>query len=202
MFYDYGMYSIYTTEGLVLKSFQTAEAGCSYTILTRDFGLIRADAQGVRKLHSKLRYSLQDFSLVQLALVRGKEKWRITNTVLIRNVFADLRGEVSARVFLARVGALIGRLLAGEEKNEQLFEYVKSAVIFLAENHPQGVVLQNTEYLLVLRILHSLGYIGSSPDWSVFTSSPMFEIDLLMKIGESKRQAIMTINKSLKESHL
>src|SRR3989344_6123618 len=111
------MHSIYSTEGFILKSVSSGEAGRFYTVLTRDFGLIRSEAQGVRKLDSKLRYSLQDFSLVELSLVLGREKWRIVSVALIKNVSADLRGDISSRAILSRIASLIGRLLTGEEKN-------------------------------------------------------------------------------------
>lgn len=202
MFYDLAMYSMYTTESFILKNIASGEADRIYTILTRDLGLVRGYAQGIRKLDSKLRYCLQNFSLAELSLVRGKDRWRITNAALIKNVSADLREEAAARAILGRVAALVFRLVPGEGKNELLYEHFKSAVLFLSNVHPSGPVLQNVEYLLVLRILHSLGYLGASPDWSIFTASPTFETDLLMRIEESKRQAIGTINKSLKASHL
>ena len=164
--------------------------------------MIRSEAQGVRKLDSKLRYSLQDFSLVELSLVLGREKWRIVSVALIKNVSADLRGDISSRAILSRIASLIGRLLTGEEKNEKLFEHVKNGLMFITERHPVGKVLQNFEYLLVLRILHSLGYLGSSPDWSTFTKSPSFDTELLVRMEESKRQAIAAINHSLKATHL
>jgi DNA repair protein RecO len=195
------MYLIYSTEGLILRNVARGEADRFYTILTREFGLIRAEGRGVRKLDSKLRYALQDFSLVQLSLVRGREKWRIASVSLMRNVFADLGGQ-AAQAILARAALLVCRLVRGEEKNERLYEHFKNAVLFLADTRPTGAVLQNTEYLLVLRILHSLGYLGAAPDWSAFTSSPIFETELLLRMEASKRQAIITINKSLKESHL
>ncbi|HEY9584356.1 MAG TPA: recombination protein O N-terminal domain-containing protein [Candidatus Paceibacterota bacterium] len=196
------MYQIYTTEGFILRTSVFGETDCFYSILTRDFGFIRAEAKGVRKLNGKLRYFLSDFSLVELSLVKGREKWRITSANSNRNIFFELRGDKQAQIFLARVSGLLIRLLNGEEKNGRLFEHVRNAALFLAENRPSGAVLQSLEYLLVLRILYSLGYLGSSPDWSVFTSSALFETGLLMKIEESKRQAIRSINQSLKESHL
>lgn len=196
------MYNIYSTEGFILKSAAKSEADKFFAILTREFGLIMADGRGVRKLDSKLRYALQDFSLVDLSLVRGKEKWRITNAVLVKNVSANLRGSEVARAILARAASLIFRLVHGEEKNEALYEYCKNAALFFADKRPAGLILQNTEYLLMLRILYALGYLGNAPDWSAFTASPIFETELILRMEESKRRAIATINRSLKESHL
>lgn len=196
------MYKIYSTEGFIFRSAERGEADCSYIILTKDFGLIRAEGKGVRKLESKLRYFLQDFSLINLSLVRGRGKWRITSGSLIKNIFSDLRAETDILALVSRVVALISRLVQGEEKNDPLFEHFKSAVLFLSGIRPHGMTLKNTEYLFVLRILHSLGYLGSVPDLSAFTASAMFESELLIKMEELKHQAIFTINKSLKESHL
>lgn len=196
------MHNIYSSYGFILKNVAYGEAGRFYTIFTKDFGLIKAEAQGVRKLDSKLRYALSVFSLVELSFVLGRGNWRITNAVLIKNLSADLRGNAEALAIVARVSALLIRLLTGEEKNERLFKHLENAFIFLSDNNQNNLVLRNAEYLLVLRILHSLGYLGDSPDWRTFTSSPIFETELLMRMEESKRQAILAINQSLRESHL
>ncbi len=196
------MHNIYVTEGIVLKSFGSGEADKFFIILTRDFGLIKAEAKGVRKSDSKLRYSLSDFSLAEFSFVKGREKWRVANAVSAQNFFYDLRGIASIQQILARVSMIIGRLVHGEEKNEILYEHVKNAFLFLAEVRPEGEFLESVEHLLMLRILHSLGYLGSSPNWGIFTSNCFFEEDLLMKMKISRREAIFAINKSLQESHL
>ncbi len=197
------MYQIYNTEGLILRSFSFGEADGSYLILTKDFGLIRAEARGIRKLDSKLRCFLQDFSLALFSFVRGKEKWRITTVSKHRNFFADLSGRLEERVVLIRIALLISRLVKGEEKNQELFEHVKDAFDFLAnKTFPDILFLRNIECLAVLRILHSLGYVGSTPDLDFFIANRFFGPDLIMKIGKIRPKVIQTINSSLKESHL
>src|ERR1035437_5747826 len=73
------MHHIYHTEGIILGSRNFSEAGRYYSIFTRDLGMISASAQGVRKMSSKLRYVLQDYSYVKVDLVRGKDFWRLTS---------------------------------------------------------------------------------------------------------------------------
>ncbi len=73
------MHHIYHTEGIILGSKAYGEAGKCYYIFTKDLGMIFASAQGVRKISSKLRYVLQDFSYIKLDLVRGKDFWRLTS---------------------------------------------------------------------------------------------------------------------------
>ncbi len=196
------MYSIYTTEGIILSATYSKEADRVYRIFTKEFGLILAEAKGVRKIDSKLRYSLQLFSLADFSLVRGKDKWRITSASLKKNIFFDLNGYKDCRAIFCRVASLILRLIHGEEKNELLFEYLKKSAEFLIEKKPADAVLQSFEYLSVLRVLHALGYLGDTAFWRAFLDNPSFEEELLSKISLNKKEAISAINKSIKESHL
>lgn len=89
------MYNIYNTDGIILKSFNIGEADKFFLIFTRELGLIEAIAQGIRKIESKNRYGLQDFSVSNISLVRGREVWRITNIIPQENLFSVFNGEDS-----------------------------------------------------------------------------------------------------------
>src|SRR5947207_241148 len=106
---------IYQTDGFILASFDRGEANRYFHIFTRDLGMIQATAQGVRLIESKLRYSLQDYSLSHLSLVRGKDVWRITSASKLFNLHEEF-GREQFTVF-ARVFSLLRRLIAGEAKN-------------------------------------------------------------------------------------
>lgn len=131
-------YHIYTTKGIVLSARPLREADRVYSILTRDFGLIRASATGVRKEASKLRGSLEPFILANISLVRGKEFWRITSAEPLR--------PIPATAGIGRPLALLERLVQGEAAHPELFEIV--------EKH-----LFSEETTLVAHLLHHLGYL-------------------------------------------
>ena len=131
-------YHIYTTKGLVLSARPLREADRVYSILTRDFGLIRASATGVRKEASKLRGSLEPFIISNISLVRGKEYWRITSAEPVQRV--------AAAPTLARPLALLQRLVQGEAPHFELFDAV--------EAH-----LASDETTLAAHILYHLGYL-------------------------------------------
>lgn len=135
-------YAIYSTRGWILGSAPTGEASKIYILYTEDFGLIRAKAQSVRLITSKLRYSLEDYSYCNFSLVRGKELWRLTGA-------QKLDGEVKEPLVRARVLNLVRRLVQGEEKNEKLF----AALALLAGDS----VL--SEVGILSRVLSALGYI-------------------------------------------
>ena len=193
------MHTIYTTEGFILKSANFGEANKYFFIFTRDFGLIKAAAQGVRHLKSKLRYGLEDFSLAQISIVRGREIWRLTSAekkLIIKNV--------DKLQILSRFFALLLRLLHGEEKNDLLFSIIKEGMNFLAQDEIElnSETLASFECIMALRILSSLGYIGKLADFDQFISSPYFTPKLIADMSTLKNKAILEINKSLKETHL
>src|SRR3989344_531684 len=114
-------YHIYTTRGVVLSSRSLREADRVYSILTRDLGLIRATALGVRKEESKLRGHIEPLSLSTISLVRGKEYWRLTSADSIKNI------PVSPN--FSKPFSLIETLVQGEDPNQELFDAVEEEII-------------------------------------------------------------------------
>src|SRR5678810_1294690 len=110
-------YHIYTTKGLVLSARPVREADRTYAILTRDLGLVRASATGVRKESSKLRGALEPFVISNISLVRGKEYWRITSAEVLR--------PIPAEAGIGRPLALLERLVAREAAHPKLFDTIE-----------------------------------------------------------------------------
>ena len=192
---------IYNTEGYVLESSPTGEANKMFSIFTRELGMVRAAAQGVRLQKSKLRFSLQDFTHVQLSLVRGKDIWRITNAKGEENLYLEHSHNKAAIKVIAHIFLLVRRLVRGEEKNEELFDILFQAFRFLKSTELTPDQNSAFECILVLQILHNLGYGGSSAELSLFITTPM-SIELLEKMGSVKKIAYQEINRSLKETQL
>ena len=190
-------HNIYNTDGFILKSANFGEANKYFFIFTEDFGLVKAAAQGVRLLQSKLRYSLEDFSFTRISFVRGREIWRITSAEKKFTV-----KEPEKFLLLSRIFSLLLRLLHGEEKNLELFQSLKEGIDFLIKSELTESELSNFECILALRILSALGYIGKLQDFDQFVSSPYFTVELILAMSALKSKAISEINKSLKETHL
>jgi len=141
-------YHIYTTRGLVLSERPMREADRIYTILTRDLGLIRATATGVRKEASKVRGNIEPVSLSSISLVRGREYWRITSAEFIRNI--------SSTLFVARPLLLLEKLVQGEAPHPELFDVVEENLL---ASKPHN---EMSEISLVSQILQHLGYLKKS----------------------------------------
>ena len=193
------MHHIYHTEGIILGSKNYGEAGKYYAIFTRDLGMINASAQGIRKISSKLRFVLQDFSYVKVDLVRGKDFWRITSASKKNKLENVLKNSFNVEIF-ANIGRLLKRLLAGEYPNQILFADLLNGLYFL-EKSKNIDESQNIEIIIVLRVLNNLGYIGKNEMLKNITKSP-YEDSLIFEASSSRTQILSEINKAIHETHL
>jgi DNA repair protein RecO len=193
------MHHIYHTEGLILGSKNSGEAGKYYSIFTRDLGMIYASASGVRKMSSKLRFVLQDFSYVKVDLVQGRDFWRVTSASKTNKLEQISKNKETFEVF-SNIANLLKRLLAGVEPNESLFIDLINGLSILEKIETKGD-LSNIEVIIVLRILHNLGYIGGGEKLQSLVKSP-FEQDLIFEVSKSRTELLRQINKALKETHL
>lgn len=193
------MHHIYHTEGIILGSKNYGETGKYYSIFTRDLGMIYASAQGVRKISSKLRFILQDFSYIRVDFVQGKDFWRVTSASKTNKLEQLSKNVDTLRVF-SNIAKLLKRLLAGVESNHVLFlDLIKGLSILEKEEKKEN--LQHIEAIIVLRILNNLGYIGGDEVLQDLIKSP-FEEDLIFEVSKSRPQVLNHINKALKETHL
>lgn len=193
------MHHIYHTEGIILGSRNSGEAGKYYYIFTRDLGMIHASAQGVRKMSSKLRFVLQDFAYVKIDLVAGQNIFRITSASKT-NRLEQITKKPEILEVLFNISRLLRRLLAGVEPNEVLFDDVIQGLSILEKTENQED-LRNIEAVMVLRIVNNLGYIGGSDVLKNFVKSP-FEESIIFEAAKSRVHILREINKALRETHL
>ncbi|MFA6430676.1 MAG: recombination protein O N-terminal domain-containing protein [Candidatus Paceibacterota bacterium] len=194
------MHHIYTTEAILIKSVPIGEANRLYFLLTKDLGLIKATAQSVRSPKSKLNGHLQVFCLVKISVVKGKDIWRITSVEsILQNGLIRHAGKLSV---LHNISKLFLRLVHGEEKNEELFECIKSAYIICRDADLSHEELRLAEVLTVLRMMHFLGYIKKTEGLSAFSEKVNLTPEILENFSKNKKQAILEINNALKETHL
>lgn len=194
------MHTIYTTPAYILKTKPFNEADKLIIIFTRDLGLLVSTAQGIRYEKSKLRFALQDFSKANISLVQGKAIWRITNAEVEENLFSEL--EKDKFNLIARVFALLERLVQGEEVNPELFTIIDNGIKYLKEVRLEEGSLIDIECVWVLRILNNLGYIGGNKNLGFFTMENSWDNDLIEDIKKERREALREINRALKESQL
>ena len=78
-----GVVSLYRDAGVVLRTHKLGEADRIITLLTRERGLVRAAAKGVRKTTSRFGGRLEPFMHVDLQLAEGRSLDIITQVETI-----------------------------------------------------------------------------------------------------------------------
>ncbi len=133
----------YTTECIVIESFDQSEHDRVYKLFTREFGLIMVHAKSVRKLESKLRAHIIPRGISLVTLVKGKEVWRLVGA----------EEKLNKSSFIYDVSQLIKRFIRGEGAHKALYD---RTISFLekAENYDEKKV----RLLLYYIFLVELGY--------------------------------------------
>ena len=102
----------YTTECIVVESFDNGEHDRVYKLFTRDFGLIMAHAKSIRKLESKLRSHIRPRIVSLATLVQGREVWR-----LVGAEERDMNKE-----YIHEITTLLKRFIRGEGAHKALYD--------------------------------------------------------------------------------
>jgi len=194
---------IYQTEGFIAGSFPQGEANRLIYVFSEDLGLVRAVAQSVRALHSKLRHSLQDFSFSKISFVRGKDVWRIVGAEKLELLERSMK-DASKKEMVAKISVILKRFVRGEEKDAEFFADLRGGFQFLDREEFSSEEMSLFELLFVLRAMKHLGYwlpvendelygAGNYTEWSKEN----------LKLARGKEQKITAIiNRGFSHSHL
>jgi len=194
------MHHIYHTHGFVIKSKNTGEANKIITLYTRELGLVQAVAQGIRLSKSKSRFALQDFSYAKVDLVKGRDVWHIGSVETISS-FPFARAKKENLFLMTRIFSLINRLCDKEESNEKIFDDISQVLEILDHSEISSENREALELHLVLRIVHSLGYISDSDVLAQYLNENI-NIGITDSLLSKRRYIVGHINKAFRESHL
>ena len=197
-------YHIYQTEGFIIDSKDTGEANKLVTLFTADLGLVNAAAQAVRVQQSKLRASLQDLSFASLALVRGREMWRVTSARKLISLY-DRRIPIGGRMMMARVLAFVKRMVTGESPNAELFSILRNLSAFCFAERQQFKTKEGSEsveLIATLRILEVLGYGTAEEKLKKYVTPMDWTPNLIEAMKGDVDLARLEISKAIRESHL
>lgn len=192
----------YQTQAFILGSTPLGEANRFIDMFTEDLGRVRAIARSIREERSKLRFSLQDFSVSDVSLVRGREVWRVVGAEAQHNFHHEFKGRIEERDTMIRLLSLLKRLLNGEEENRALFSVVSDSFSFLSGTLLNKEELSSFECLVVLRVLYNLGYLAKDNSNAHFLETADMTTDLMSNISPIRFDMIKQINISLQESQL
>lgn len=164
-------YQVYTTEAFVCGSTPSNTADKHFLLFTRDAGMVYATARSVREERSRQRYALQDFSHVQVSLIKGKAGWRIGSVEAFTNQFMNTSSR-AVRGSILKLVRTLRRFVHGEEPHHMLYDEVKEQIAVLSD-----VTLPERSYAELLarvRIMHHLGYIAAPSEYTGMVQTETF----------------------------
>ncbi len=192
------MHHIYNTDGLVLGGYDAGDTSRRIILLSRDVGLVNVKVQNARATSSKLRYSIQDFSVGKYSLVRGRGEWKLVGASIQDNLFKKLEEEKLKAV--ARVFSLLKRLVGEGDYNHFIFTTISSFVDKIEEIDIQKV--KSLECIVLFRILDNLGFMRTSPKFSYILSTDKFNDGELAFIDVNLKEIVEILNQSIKVTGL
>lgn len=193
---------IYQTRAYVIESIDSGEANKRLLLLTEDLGLIYVAAQGVRLLKSKLKASIQEYSFSKVALVRGRETWRLTNALQLISLY-DKRLPIEVRRTLVELLMFLKRLTPRDLQVTEVFMLVNTCASFCFEQ--KKTVSKYTEELgifFAIRLLRLLGYGTIDAYTDYVCAASQVSVEILDYIKDSKKHLHTVVENALRESHL
>lgn len=152
--------SLKESESIVLKRYNLAESDNIVVFFTKDFGIIRGVAKGVKRINSKFGSSLEPFSILNLIYFQkeDRELVNIQKTELIYSSFQNLANPENLSAF-SRLSELLTSITPPNDPNEKIYRMLKACIksVNLSENTLSPLVFYFEYWLLRLS-----GYL---PDW-------------------------------------
>ena len=158
------MSKTYSATGINLKAQPFGESDRLLTILTREFGLIKAIAPGARKAKSPLGGRSELFVVNQLLIAKGRSLDRITQAETV-TTYAGLSknlGKLAASQYLAE---LVLSQALGDHQQEDLFILLNEHLNRLQTLSNSHLIANSTHIIACLTqgIFHLLALAGTAP---------------------------------------
>lgn len=144
-----------------MKKTDSGEADALFTLYTKEYGKIRARAQGVKKEGAKLKGHLEPLSLSSVSFVLGKNGERLTGSSLI-NYWPSIRNNLEKLRLALEVAESVDRNCFPGQKDEMIWGELLSGLNFL-ENSGQNLNGHEFSSSFKKRLSVSLGY-GAESD--------------------------------------
>lgn len=142
--------------GIVLQRMQYREYDQIITVYTKERGLIRYVAKGIKKMQSKNSAALEPFSCIRFGEAPGKEYAYLTS-VQVQSYHAAIRGDLQASIYSAFVCKILPMLLREAEPDNRVYDLLTT---FLSQA-AQGVSVTLIDWFF-LQLMQCLGFLPDS----------------------------------------
>jgi len=168
------------TDGLVIKETSTGESDRIVTVLTKDFGIVRAFANGAKRIKSRSQCATQLLSYSRFSIYQSKESYIIDEAQSI-DIFFKLRESIESLTLAQYFCELAGELAPEMDEAEDYLKLMLNSLHYLANGtRPQLLLKAVTE----LRMLCLSGYM---PDLTACEGCGKFEDSVMFFDKENGR---------------
>lgn len=148
------------TDGLIIREQQTGEADRLVTVLTRDYGIIRAFVRGAKHIKNRSQSATQLFAYGRYSIYRGKDAYSIDEAQPI-NIFFELRNDIEVLSLAQYFCELANELAPVEDDADEYLRLILNLLYMLSNNKKSQFQLKA---IAELRIMCLSGYM---PDLTV-----------------------------------
>ncbi|MDA8441137.1 MAG: DNA repair protein RecO [Peptococcaceae bacterium] len=145
--------AVYSTDAIVIRSRDYAEADKIITLFSQDLGKIQAIAKGARKPKSKLRGGIQLFTYAAFQLYKGKSLDTVTQ-VEPKESFFGLLTDLERLSYANYMAELVDAAVLENENGQEIFLLTLTCLYLLQASTSPKVVIRSFE----LKLLQLLGY--------------------------------------------
>ena len=142
------------TDGLIIREQQTGDYDRLVTILTRDYGVIRAFANGAKRIKSRSQSATQLFAYGNFSIYRGRDAYSI-DEAQPREIFFGLRSNIEYISLAQYICELAGETAPIEEAADDYLRLTLNALHMLAEQKRPPLQIKA---IFELRIMCLSGY--------------------------------------------
>ena len=122
------------TEGIVLKELPLKENDSFFVLFTKDFGKLEVLAKGIKKPESKLCGHLNQFSISDFAIVKGRNFYQLAGSVISQN-FSNLNNNFFGLFLLSYCLEVINFLTDYEQREHLLYQELSDILVFFSKEN-------------------------------------------------------------------
>lgn len=191
------MHTIFHTDAIVLHAYPTNEANKTIVLFTRELGVVRARAQGIRKSGAKLGAHVVEYSIIRADLVKGRGQWRMTTAKVVKNPSMEHVTAEHKRAYVRMLG-LVERFLGDESPQAELFDHIIECSQLLLD---MTLDVKTFDTIILWKCMVFLGYVSIPDELQKLFSAPLVELVTYVQEHHNKT-LIQQVNNAIQQSHL
>ncbi len=139
------------TDGLIIRETSTGEQNKTVTVLTRDYGIVRAYVYGAKKIGSRTGAATQLFAFSELGIAERRGSY-IIEAAKPKEIFFNLRNDVK-KIALAQYFAELSECLVPEKENaEEYLKLILNSLMLLMNEKRDEKLIKSVFELSILSI--------------------------------------------------